>query len=1236
MKSKSICYIFLILFIGKLSSILSTTIDDVDPIDSQLEGGITFTEYKFEQKGDAYFSYEFPTTTIKVDTKMAFTIHNNINSVLAVSCIFSSSEKNISGQFSSETNICTTYSNSNSPIHNIIFSLSEFKSDSKLYLKITAQKTCTISIFFREADSYKTELSAMTLSNAFAYVSFEFNKEEFYKKDEEYLLSSSEANSILIYGEKNGKINIIDETPVLAISKQSLASIFWSYENIYFFIGKNQYNSLKESNDIEIKFDKNEDNNQKFYYYKSNTNFGFNSFYYYCTDDKTSHLLFVNNGVKDNKNTYYFKFHNLVGSQMTLFAEYPLGGTDSYNFSEVKRFNYFNTTDSHVHIFKMQCSGSGNKINANIKYNKKEKNTSNNAVYPQQMKDYTVLFGTNNFTLGYGGLESNEFATEIFTPGFEEKKTFKAIFENKIYEINNEDIFIFKITNKDIKTMTINTTESIETIITCSPTAKMEQVEDEYSIIHHDTDGNIYYSFYQIAHRYNANYNVSVELENKLNEKIPICFYLTTTANLANNGQNCFLINENAKEYIILNNIFKYDEENQEDFNLKEPQYYLVIYGDKETEELPSYYSITGITFETDLKKSTPINNIYLPQNFLYLNATLLKNKDSYFNINFNSKKLENHIDLYILSNTSQYEELKFDIKCIMRHEYAIDFIKDDFTEENNICFLMNNKDYKSNVFHIIFNNIKSMEIEYLIIKITPKETMDVRFVVKENELIDNSFKLDETVSLINEQSIYKISEIEKSYLESFSSKQIIFYNYDIDGIELYARKNNNFEQIVKGSFIILNIKETLEKYKDYDKFLIALGKKDCEFYCNTESKYQIKYIDNFRYIQLEDFNGEYHLPISKNNCKKDVTHYIILDYGQKYAKPLYVSKYTFLGNIYNNEYFDYFMVGNFENFKTAFSNFHELNLDKLHLHIIKFNCENNLFTYFDYFTKLDYPDAIINLEQGKMKYVVIPAGKNITFNYESINRIRIELISRKETDPIMYFENKNYAMETGHRRTFIRYYNDINLLYLAAPAKEDIPLRITTLINVENLPNAGIDNLYTFEDKLIYDVPKNVTSIIFTIKKISQNLRILLTEDEEMEICYNEAGIVLLEKNGINCFNLKDSYELEYKPAEPEQKTYLVFYPTIDNKNFNVSHIEVNLENGGDNDGEKNNNKDNNKKKGLKWYVILIIIILVLIIIIVVTLIIFRMKKTTVTSADIEKDNNANNEVNSSLSVIN
>ena len=75
-------------------------------------------------------------------------------------------------------------------------------------------------------------LKTIEISNAYAYTAFEFEfkKEEYYKK--QYLLTSSVANGLLVYGKKNNEIFQIDETYAIGICEQSIATNYWDFENI--------------------------------------------------------------------------------------------------------------------------------------------------------------------------------------------------------------------------------------------------------------------------------------------------------------------------------------------------------------------------------------------------------------------------------------------------------------------------------------------------------------------------------------------------------------------------------------------------------------------------------------------------------------------------------------------------------------------------------------------------------------------------------------------------------------------------------------------------------------------------------------------------------------------------------------------------------------------------------------------------------------------------------------------
>ena len=1234
MKVKSLFYIYVTIFITLLSLIESST-EIINPIDTTSEAleNIKYTTYDYEGGSTAIFSYEF--SSKPTDNKIFFTIRNSITPKpeLEILCILSTEtdENTIVNSFSTSTNICQSYSYSKDSIYNVIASFSDFTENSKLYLQITSKNKGQIAIFFRTTDAFITELKSMNLANAFAFVAYEFNKNYFYELEDDYVFSSSEANSILIYTHKGGEIENYDETPVLVFTKQSLAAHFWNFEKIYIFIGNPTYTGLEETNEIKTILKKHEDKNSKLYYYKPNIYNGFNSFYYYCTDNSTTHYLYVNYGNlgTTTASTYYFKIHNLVGSETAEYADYIINDSKDVkdlSYSNVKRFNYLTVTDSHVHILKMKCAEEGTKINANIKYLKKYSNSQKISFYDVLIKDFSATIGTTAFNINYSACKY-EFALEIFTPETEEKKTFTVDFESKSYELNNQDIFVFKITDTNTDTLTIKSNENIETVITTYPSKRGADSGDKYSgYFYYIVDDYLDYTYYPIYHEFNANYIVEVELENKINQVISLCYYLTTTAALENFGQNCFFIEPKSKKSLNLNGIFSQTDD--KDFKVKEPQYYIVVYNDS---VIPSVYNMSSLTFETDLNKSTSIYERYQTHTFMYLDATLNKNKDYYFNIDFESKIGENHIDLYILSDTSGYNELEFDIKCIMKYERAIEFIKPDFTEENNICHLINNEDYKSNVFHILFSNKKENSNEYLIIKMTPKVDMKVKFVVDENTLVESSLKLENRISDISEPSVYKIYEINKT--EFASKDNMTLYDRDENGIEIYARNKNNFKQIFKGSFTILNLKELANEYSNYEKFLILFGRNDCESYCIGESKYQIKFIDNFKYIKKDQFDGYYHIPIGIKNCnKKD--YYIIYDYGKEYKDEFYLSKKNFTGTITDNCYFDQFNFSDFEKTNIPLRYFHQLNSNKLHLNIIRFKCENNLFVYFDYFTKIG-SNSKIELKRGIVEYAVIAKGENVTCSYISINKFLIEVISTDhKVDPIIIFQNRQLSLDGGgHTRTFIRTIEDINELYLAAPPNNDIPLRITPLISLDELEKTDSDNLYKIDDKFVYEVSENVSNITFIITKgSSKRLRLLLTEGDEMEICYNEAEIILLDKNEINCFMLKDKYELDYQPAKTGPKSYLVFYPMVDNQAFTISSINKN----NDNNGGEEKKKDNDESGGgIKWYVILIIILIILIIIVLIVLVVLKMVKKPVTSEEIEKNVNEINR-NNSLSEIN
>ena len=1223
MNSCSIFYINIIFitFFFSITEIKAINIIEIN--DTKIEGIIEET-YSFKEAGEAYFLYLIPN-----NDNLLFTIYSTGVRALTINCVFSSSndDETIQSDLNDiNKNVCNTFYNedlsSTLRMYNVIPSFEGYEPGSNLFIKIKTNKKTDITFFVRKEGSFLNPIESKTYSNSFAHYVFEFNPINYISN--EYLLTSSEANSIFIFGDKNKTIESIDETSAFVINEQSLSAHFWEYDKIYIFIGKKEYKSDEENYDIKINNKTYNDNKEKLYYYIPNMNAGFLSFYYHCSDESTNHYLIVNYGNLDKK-TYYYKFHNLIGSKSSLAAVLPLGDVDIKNleYLQLKRFNYLNITDSHLQVLKFQCSGNDNKINVNIKYSKMPLPSNIGLSSDEITKDFLHDFGEKySFSIDYSSILSNEFALEIFTPDNENVIDFNVTFEGNLYIINNKNIFMFKITDKNQESLTIEQEQNISAIISISPSYK--KTNDILNYNYYFVN-DLYYYYYQINHEFNANYSVEFNVEYGGKEGtslFSLCYFLTSTALIQNTGQNCILVPTKNKYYLKLKNIFKYDK-NIVDFNKEEPNYHLVVYSN-------NYFSF-NVNFTTDLQKSTPIDKKYNRQEFIYLNADLVENKDSYFNIPMDSKLKEKYFDIYILSETDEIEdELKFEIKCIMKYELAINFIEQYFTDENNRCLIINKFDYNSNVYHILFNATKDDYNDNFIIKISPKKNMKIKFVYNENYIIEK-FKIQDEITKFEEQSVYRIFELDESSFSSIKYKNVLFFDRDINGIELYARKNKDFLQIFKGSFFIFDPKEIKNKYNNYDKILFVYGKNDCEDYCKTTSYYQIKLLQYFSYIQIPEFNGYYRIPVSINDCVKGEPYYILFDYGKEYKKEkLSIARVLFEGNIVLPSYIDIFTNQNFEEYLFNFENYKKLEENSLHLSVIKFQCLNNIFGYFDYFTKIDYSKEEIKLNPGSLKHYIIQNNTKFTFNYESINEIKINLLlnEKDEKELTINFEDREIKLNTNKNSiNLIRQVNDTNSFDLTAPFTMDVPILITTLINVKELPKTNISDLYQYEDEFIYNIQPNTINITFVIQRNNPGSRLLLEEEEgnenEIKICYNVAKMILLEKNEVNCFYVKDRYDLLYNVPVGGEEDYLVFYPIDQNEKIDIIKIiPTNEKEKGDNNNQnEGENEDKKKDKGLSGFVIFLIILLVLIIIAVVVLLVIKYTKKTVTSEDIEKN---------------
>ena len=1248
---KSLIYIFLVFFVSILSLIESET--TITPIETKLKDGIFKEDASFEEEGDVYFSYEIPTEQVNGD--FIFTVRSTGEEDLKIECILSKSTElsTIVNEFTTQPNICQKYPYSNK-LYNVISSLTSYELTSKLYIKLHANSTCVISIFVRENGSYFANLNAMQGTDSYTFFAMDFKVNNFLD-DFDSLLASSKANSLLIYGLKNDKVTLIDETSAFAISEQSLAAHFWDYDKVTVFVGEKEFKDAEQESNIEVFMQKYADINYKLYYYIPNFDKGFISFHYECTNDAVQHYLLINYGNLDEESTYNYKFHNLIGSKSTSITNLPVGEKDikSLSFSTVNRFNYLTKTDSNLQVLKLECSKDGAKINANLKYSKMVDSKDLEEMNGIVTKDFVYDFSAQeSYTLNYTLDEVKEFTLEAFTPDETETKKLNVEFEGQNYEINNQNAFEFKITDNSIKQLKVSSTDKIKAIISFSPNFKRSDVENKKKALFNVVvNTNLFYTFYEIDHDLNANYFVELSIENPTDKIIPLCHYLTTMAVIQNTGQNCFLIEPNSVRNITLKNIFTANNKGK-DFNLEEPKYHLVMYNNRDKVD----YKISKINFNTDLEKTTPINTYYEGHEFLFNDAELIKDQPKYFNVPITNEEKEKHFDLYLLNETAG-DELAFDVKCIMKSETEIEVLDPYLTEETNICFLLNKDDFKSNVYHFIFNSKKNESDTFLIIKITPKEDLSVKIVINEKEVVLSNYKFSEKINDLDEQSVYKIFEVEKSSL----TKNVIFYDNDKNGVELYVRKNNDFVQIKKGSLLIINPTEIFEKYSDYDKLVLVLGKNDCNQVCTTESKYQIKFLDQYSYHIVEEFKryDDYnHFAVALQKCPSN-PYYVIFDYG-KLEENIRLGKHVFYGSLSDNNYFDDFNPGDFEQNPQNLDEYEKLAENDLNFNVIKFNCDNKLFAYFDYFNYVTKTN--IKLNKGSVHHYLLKENTKYTFNYESIDEIKID-ITNGDNVPTITFENNEVTLS---EKSISLTVNDKTLteFTISTPESAGIPLKITTIVNIENLAKTEIEGLHTVDNKYVYHVPTNSSKVSFSIS-LASRLRLLLEESEEAKICYNDADMIVLDKNDQNCKNVKDNDKLVYNTPEGLD-SYVVLYPADDNVKFTVTDVgtsdsddkeeettpseeeqqseeeekkegeeekkegeeeekkEGEEESGEEEKDEGKEEKEEKNKKGTSWVVILIIVIIAVVLLIFLIVCIFvKVKKKQVTSEEIESDVN-------------
>ena len=1242
MRSDKLKNLYIFIFLALISVTLSlrrlATIKIVE-ISQALSDGIIYGKYELEPSADSFFSYDLSKSS--TEKNLVITIRKDDYSDISIDCIISkaATEDDVINEFNNPKSICSVYKFKNEniikqsfTIINVVARISNYEAGSKLYLKLNG-KTKLVQFFIRKTGSYKTEIDSVDVSSAYAYQAYEFDYKSYNSKlnGAQHLLTSSGKDQILIYGERNNEISQIDDTSAFVFSEQSFASHFYHFDKVVFFFGIKEYDEKATSNNVKITLTKVTDKSNKLYYYTSESIFQlFLSFFYECGDETTNHYLITNYGNLDDKE-YYYKFHGSVGAKSSV-ANFPPGKTDvtSLSYSEEKRFNTLSKTDYHIHVHKLTCS-KNEKIVSNIKYSNKQLNSDTGNVNYIFTSDFTYKFGDKPLTLKYHMVKGYEIAIEIYTPSTEATKTFKATFEGKSYTINNQYPTVFKITDiSKYNSMTIETSDSIDAIVSSSPSIEKNDNPNtpKYLVLNNFGLDEIFFTFYEVEHEFDTNYYVDLEVNNPTKETLPICFYLSTTSSVRDDAQNCFLLEASKVKNITFNPIMR--EAKTDNFNLTEPKYHVVIYNSLPTTD----YVIQKVYFRTDLPKSTPIDKEFKNHLFRYLEVNLEKDKPSYFNIDILSiltKGEESHFDVYLLNDTSKNTEVKFELRCISEYEVAIKFLEPYFNDANNLCKLVNKDEVNSNVYHYIFGTNTVDLNDKLVIKITPKEDMTVRFAIRTDGfkiVVDGLDFKEKVLNTINEPSLFRIYQINKTSIEALDSKySYLVFDQDINGLKLYARTSNDFIPLDKGSVVNFNAKDLSSKYKDYDKFLLVIGKNDCNgAYCESGSFFQVNKIENLFYYSTSEFKENFRVPLNIKRCRESVYYYLVYNYGKEYLKDrMFLGKYVMTGTVSKDYAFitDKYYDEKFDtNVRAKLVDLQELIDNKQHFNFAKFRCTGGLNAYFDYFAYTDYSKKEIQLTPGSIRYFIVKNNTNLTFNYKNINDTKIEV--NGTIKPIIYFEKQSKELNADKKVQLTRTTTDTNLFYVAAPEAGEIPIRVITLLNVSSLPKSGIDdNLYKIDNKFVYEIPDKAVNVTFYIKRLKSTLR-LLAEDKGMEMCYNAGNQPVLDETSGNCFNVKDDYQFKYDVPNDDSKQYLVMYPTDNNEKYTIEKVEPFIsDDGREAEESQEDTGEGEEDEGTSGWVIALIIIIILIVLILIGVFIFIcMRKKRVTSDAIEKDN--------------
>ena len=1040
-----------------------------EPINTQLGSDLITGDLSLSPDSDNYFYYTITEDQSTTSTYNVMTLFNSeTNSTLNIRCILDSSDSlsNSIKDKLSTSNICKVFQSTKIEIINVLFDITGYKKDKNLKLwlniKTSSKQSAKVKAYIRKKGSdlsdFKDQKEKFSISEPYA---FKVGIREFgHEITTQNYFEALYQDAIHIYGEKkDGTIELIDYTSIFPITDQTLAAHLHRYQTVYFFFGTN---SASEKT-LDVNF-KSLDKKKYPMYYHTNVNGQLEqteiSFFSEC--NKNDAFYFLINSRDDNEP--YLFINNLEGGD--LYSKDGVFEVDGeYSIVDINAATKRDTNEYHFDILKLKCGNLG-QINANIRYKNKELLED----YIPMEGEFTDFFIEHKAGASYKVImveNINSFRIKVFAPESKVSKKFTITFESTDYEIESGRALY--LTRKSSQTASFrvkpSVNENINYILSVSSFTNLGNNEGIMKV----GDKEVMY-IYTLVQKLNAGYGVEITLQNTSPTPRAICYYAGEITTLQFSSQNCKMVSGQAA-INITKVLYKREEELDELHDVK--TYYIHLFN-KDTGEKIDFYKTRILT---DLEKSKQINVL---ENDLYtLQDKIEKNKDYYYSHNFKNGvgigSPEGHFDLYLIDDT--YDNVNLELQCILETEIAIEYIKDSFTPENNKCILLNGQEKNKNVLHILFEQegyLKNPDAD-IIIKVKSNKDTTIKFIDRKDMLNNvlntlDLYKDKNTIKLTNEESS-TIYSFNLTYLHDLVATSVILFNKYPDSIKIFGKINkNNYELVDKGSLLVISNYDYKAKYSNMEKFYLVVGQYQInpvrsDFYLLTRHNSYVSY-----YTLPNGLIDGYTIQIKNQDCNKDNTKYVILNYAKPSNKETYLSNRHSGGTLIEPQYQDVFSANSYEDSMKTLKEFQNITDNQQHSSLIKFKCEDNLNMRVTYFYKnaITSNTTAIKLVAGEAKQFFLGVGKIYTFDYTGINEIKIDYLYGESDKRITFEGSKAYPSEENVYLLY-RKKNDKNSFTIENTSKRlYMVVRISTSYDITKYKTSAIKNLFLNGNKYI------------------------------------------------------------------------------------------------------------------------------------------------------------------------